>query len=288
MPERARRTAAEVRLQRQLKVAKRPRRRVPRQRFPRGIQRDYARALIRVVKLTEKALQPLLDELPQLLERASADRVDAQRQDVGEGRRVRELVKQIREGLDRALTDHELDALMDRLSRRVESFNRRELSKQLGAALGVNVFLDDKGLMAIVEGFAAENAALAKDLPAKIIGEIERMSTRAITNGTLHRDLAKQIRERLNIGKRRAKLIARDQVGKLYGQINATRQKNIGVTHFIWRTANDERVRDEHQALNGRRFTYSSPPSEGLPGEPIQCRCYAEPDVSNILGQVDT
>jgi SPP1 gp7 family putative phage head morphogenesis protein len=45
----------------------------------------------------------------------------------------------------------------------------------------------------------------------------------------------------------------------------------------------DERVRDEHEGLDGEQFDYDDLPSEGLPGEPIQCRCYAEPVLSAIL-----
>ena len=36
------------------------------------------------------------------------------------------------------------------------------------------------------------------------------------------------------------------------------------------RTAGDERVREEHDALNGQTFEYVDPPSEGLPALPHQ------------------
>lgn len=66
----------------------------------------------------------------------------------------------------------------------------------------------------------------------------------------------------------------------------------MGVTGYIWRTANDNRVRDNHGDLDGQRFTWDDPPmgggtSEDEPGHSgsgIQCRCYAEPDLSPLLG----
>ncbi len=88
-------------------------------------------------------------------------------------------------------------------------------------------------------------------------------------------------------GERRSKLIARDQVGKLYGQLNASRQKDIGVEKFTWRTVGDERVRDEHEALDGEVFSYDDPPEEGLPGEEVLCRCSAEPLFSDLLAAAD-
>jgi SPP1 gp7 family putative phage head morphogenesis protein len=85
------------------------------------------------------------------------------------------------------------------------------------------------------------------------------------------------LRKQFDFTRNRARLIARDQVGKLYGQINAARQQAIGVTHFVWQTSNDERVRDEHEERNGKTYSYANPPDGELPGQPIQCRCVANP-----------
>ncbi len=41
--------------------------------------------------------------------------------------------------------------------------------------------------------------------------------------------------------------------------------------------AGDERVRPSHEALDGTRQRWDDPPAEGHPGEPINCRCIAEP-----------
>ncbi|WP_332687552.1 hypothetical protein [Devosia sp.] len=36
--------------------------------------------------------------------------------------------------------------------------------------------------------------------------------------------------------------------------------------HYTWRTAGDDRVRGGHAALNGRVFSWASPPGHGHPG----------------------
>jgi hypothetical protein len=46
-------------------------------------------------------------------------------------------------------------------------------------------------------------------------------------------------------------------------------------------------VRPEHVILHGNIFSYAEPPSEGLPGEPIMCRCSANPVFADILAQLD-
>jgi SPP1 gp7 family putative phage head morphogenesis protein len=117
--------------------------------------------------------------------------------------------------------------------------------------------------------------------------DIDKIVTRAIASGSPIGDLQGDISERFGVAERHARLIARDQVGKLYGQINQARQTALGIDEFEWATVGDERVRDEHEALNGRRFRWDDPPAEGIPGEPIQCRCSAQPVLDNLLDLLD-
>ena len=93
--------------------------------------------------------------------------------------------------------------------------------------------------------------------------------------------IAKRWRERglpLKFGtiEGRAKVIARDQVGKLNGQLTQARQQALGITEYVWRTSRDQRVRDAHADRDGRRFRWSTAPADGHPGHPVQCRCVAE------------
>jgi hypothetical protein len=48
-------------------------------------------------------------------------------------------------------------------------------------------------------------------------------------------------------------------------------------SHYTWRTAGDDKVRDAHAALAGQVFSWSSPPPGGHPGTEHNCRCWAEP-----------
>jgi SPP1 gp7 family putative phage head morphogenesis protein len=58
------------------------------------------------------------------------------------------------------------------------------------------------------------------------------------------------------------------------------RHKAAGFTKYQWTTSGDERVREEHVDLDGNIYRYDEPTDEqdGLqPGQPINCRCLAEP-----------
>lgn len=294
---RAERTAA-ILLARRATLQKRRRRtRLPRQIPPRPLEREYAKELVGIVALVKRELGPLLAALPSLTAQAAAERehadshVDhklvASRADEGEGRRAQELIDETAERLRRAIKPEVLETFARRVGERVSDYQRVQLDRQVKAALGADVFIADRKLRARLDGFAAENVALIKDLPPKIIGDVEKATTRAIQNGTLHRDLATELNEKFGFGENRAKLIARDQVGRLYAQVNHDRQRELGIERFRWVTVHDERVRDEHAELDGQIFRYDDPPSEGLPGEPIQCRCIAEPIFDELLSAVE-
>lgn len=87
--------------------------------------------------------------------------------------------------------------------------------------------------------------------------------------------MARRLRERVQVSRSRATLIARNEIGTASSYAAKESQKEAGVTHYIWRSASDKRVRPEHRARNGKTFAWSDPPPDGHPGEPINCRCVA-------------
>lgn len=255
------------------------RRRIPRQRPPKNTERAYTKALLGITDKVEVALQPLLDALPGLVASAAADRP---RFDAGEGRRVSALLEQAGTALATTLNTTSLERLAAQFAAQTATHQRLQMSRQVRAGLGADVFIGDTGLAAAAEAFTAENVALIKSMPPKTFAEIEGIVTRGVQSGRLHKDIASDIEARFMTGRNRARLIARDQVGKYYGKVNEVRQRTMGITHFIWRTAGDERVRDEHAPRNGVTYSWANAP-EGGPGQPINCRCYPEPVLDPLL-----
>lgn len=258
------------------------RRRLPKQHPPRTIEREYAASLLRVVDRMMQSFDTLKLELPSLLDsNATAHRMDA-----GEGRKLRELVDEARRKMSTNVIPG-LDQLAHSFANRTAGYNKVQLNRQVRAALGVDVFIADRKLQMMVENFVNSNVGLIRKLSDEMSGRIETSVLRAVQTATPWNEYAQQLQDEFGFAESRAKLIARDQIGKFYGQTNATRQQELGVTKFVWRTSEDERVRPEHEELDGETFSYDDPPSEGLPGEPIQCRCTAEPDFSFIYDQIE-
>ena len=211
----------------------------------------------------------------------------ARRMDAGEGMRARALVEGAKQRLQDMIHPSQIETLAQKFAAQTSSANSAQLKRQARAALGIDIATVDKRVPALIEHYVAENVSLIESLGNNSMDEVSKMVTRALTSGTRHEELADDIEDRFGISERHARLIARDQIGKLNGQLNAARHQELGIESFIWDTAGDERVRPEHEALQGQEFTYEDPPSEGLPGTPISCRCGATPVFTAILDEAD-
>lgn len=138
------------------------------------------------------------------------------------------------------------------------------------------VRLHGLGIDAKVAEARAANIALIKKTSRDLISQIGGVLGSPDIAGMRVEDVAKLIKERAGVSESRAILIARDQTLKLNGDVNQIRQTEAGVTEFEWSTSEDERVREEHEALDGQTFTWAEgAPEEGFPGQPVQCRCCA-------------
>lgn len=274
-----------LRARQALHLPSKRRRRIARQIYPRLIELEYAKRLIAITDLIKPAFAPFLAQLPGLM--ATHARERAPRTDAGETKTTRLLVEQARQNMDRAFDRSGINKLAREFAQRTSTANRIQLGDQLSSALGSNIYMSDARIAPIIDGFVDTNAALVTNIGQETASKIERETLQAFQDGTLHTDLAARLEDVLGFSEDRAKLVARDQIGKLYGQVNATRQREVGITRFTWRTVGDERVREEHEDRDGEVYSYDDPPDGELPGEPIQCRCTADPVFDDILDGTD-
>jgi SPP1 gp7 family putative phage head morphogenesis protein len=296
-----------VRLARAMGTAT-PRRRMPRQQYPHLVEVEYGRMLRGVVAAARDAVAPLLAQLPHLT------RIEAVAMIEGARRRVAAMVPRLVPTVARFATrtvDHQA-AQLDAQCRAVLGIGIDMLGIAKHTAVPASVHMDaaDPDILAVgwtrvtwrmdarvraqtvderVQGFITENVALIKSLGDTPLEEIEALVTRAFAAGARHETLASDIVARFGVAEDRAKLIARDQIGKLNGRISSDRHQRMGLRRFIWRDVGDSRVRPAHRKLAAGNavYEYANPPSEGLPGEPIQCRCHDEPIFDDVLDELD-
>jgi SPP1 gp7 family putative phage head morphogenesis protein len=178
----------------------------------------------------------------------------------------------------------------------VVRWNRRKYDTPLGQALGLTAITDAMALRLdaidpdlesrVLEQWTRENVALIKGVSQDQISRVVAAVARAERESTRARELEIQIASIVEGGIGRARVIARDQIGKFNGSLDRLKQTDAGIDGYVWRTSQDERVRPRHRALDGQRFAWAQPPTEGHPGQPVQCRCQPEPDLSDLLGDL--
>jgi SPP1 gp7 family putative phage head morphogenesis protein len=244
-----------IRLLRSIGIKPR-RRKLPRQIHPTHIATDYFKAIRRYLDLARSMLTAdLFPRLPAMLEDAKRARDDSMRMDRG---------KDVNDEIDRIAAKYfdninvaDIERLATETAQNLSAFQRQQLNRQITAAMGVNVLSVEPNLAPRVAAFTAENVALIKSIPTQYFSDVEKRVTAAMRAGTLWPDLAKELQDRYDVSESKAALIARDQAGKFYGELNEARQTALGVEKFIWRTAHDERVRPEHEDLDGETFDWN-------------------------------
>jgi SPP1 gp7 family putative phage head morphogenesis protein len=290
-------------------VARRGRgRRVPRQQQPDAIRLEYFKAITpatcdlartvfervaqdRVIQLLRqvRARQGLMDAADDPRDR-ELRRQRAQAGNVGRALRAGE-----EEGLEagrlidlaaRRFTDvfrpRDLYAVAAEFGERTSRFNKQQLGAQVHAAIGVPLSAIEKPVRDRLDEFAARNVDLIKTVPDRYFDSLRQTVLEAFRVGDPPASMAADLADRYEISKSDALRIARDQIGKLNGQVNQDRQRSMGLDSYIWRGVQDNRERDEHLEREGLLFSWDDPPPDGHPGEPIQCRCSPEPNFAAL------
>lgn len=256
----------------------RRRAKLPRKHPPKMLELDYAAKIMPLLELAKRQLLAKVGQmLPHLAAEGAAARADSVSDDFNAA------ADAVSKTFFANLNVEEIKRIAADIAAKTAANEKAQNSAQIKAAFGVDVIGNDLNVAGRVSTFVAENVALIKSIPSQFFADVEKHVTRAVSQGQSAEQLAKTIEARFGVAADRAKFIARDQTNKFFGQVAEARQTAMGVTHYIWRTANDERVRDEHAAREGERFAWDDPPEGGNPGEDFQCRCVAEPDLTPLL-----
>ncbi len=246
--------------------------------YPAGVERDYA------ARLTALAAEVVEVVEPAVL-RALGYRADIADPSIDTGW-YDGLVQALQSATGLSpVQDQVLGPLVNEFARRTTAFNKQQFHAVLRSAYGVNVLATDPELRSMARVWEAENLDLIKSLPTKYVDQLRGQVTVAVQSGKSLRDVAKVVQKAGKATKARAELIARDQIGKLNGDITQARQQAIGVEEYRWRGVLDGRERSEHVAREGKTYRWDKPPEDGHPGQPIRCRCSAEavlPDLDDL------
>ena len=255
--------------------------------FPLNAEKQYAENILRIVNVVAQATKDILfPSLPMLTAQAQATRGDSWADD------VETLTKRIKLRVDQEIQNEGSYAELAATS--VADFNQKQWKALVKESIGIDIFTHEPWLNDHLKSWAKENADLIVTLEDDAIKQVSRWTQKGIREGWRHEDIAKNIEERFDVSRSRAKFIARDQTAKLNADITKARQTQVGVKKYVWRDSRDERVRGNpggkypnakpsHWDRNGQTFSWDKPPEGGHPGQTYNCRCTAEPDLKGLL-----
>ena len=255
---------------------------------PKQLERSYQRELLRMIKTYRLAVKNILyPKLPAIMEEASSLRPGQKMDSAGDAaKKAKALLKTAKDQVSQVYSPEEVARIARKKGIEVADFNQEIADRNLKRVAGVDIYQDQPWLAGEVSLFTEQNVNLIQSIPDTAFSQVEDVVNRAIQQGLRAEDIEDEIEERFDVSESRARLIARDQVNKLNGQITMLRQTDLGVEKYIWRTSLDERVRDSHREKEGKVFRWDDPPEDtGHPGEDIQCRCTAEAVLDDLLDE---
>lgn len=178
----------------------------------------------------------------------------------------------------------------------VEKLHRQAWAQNVLAATSIDLttILSPFDTAETVEAVVQRNAALVRNVSDATKGRIADIVFRGVQQRMPARDVAKLIREAVDIERKRALRIAADQTTKLYAALDRARQEEAGIDHFIWRHSRKAKPRKEHVARDGVLFKWRAetkgpgrnPPAPGdFPGEQPYCGCQPEAVILDPSGK---
>lgn len=198
-----------------------------------------------------------------------------------------------------------LDRPAEKAARATASGHATAEKRVVKQVLGVQPELAEPWLRPMLDSFVRQNARLVGKVGEQFYDRLEQRIGDGVRRGRRAESLRKEIAkdfvelEGLSVQQalRRAKGIARDQIGSFTGELSRIRQTQLGITRYVWRTSKDERVRDSHEEREGKVFEWGRDIQEqleeqglkvddvdGHPGAPFNCRCTPEPVLEDLLG----
>lgn len=184
-------------------------------------------------------------------------------------------------------------------------FSEKEFQKIIEKGIHVNLPVSASWWDGMKQSWAEDNYTLITSNAKNYISKINTLTEQAIINGLSPMKLKEEIKKATEgLSDKHCKLLARDQMGKLNGQITEAQMTEVGLNMYVWSTSYDDRVRDSHAIMEGllcrwddasvcsydNGKTWVSRPGGAIdlhPGQDIQCRCVALAFYPELISEME-
>ena len=242
-------------------------------KYPLHLEKEYERQLkryARQLKLIEKEEISYIKSLLELY------RVDSESRQDGIVDDVTRMANRIKNKFYSFFSESRILSDVRGMLNKINVFNKKQADNSF-KGFAVDVFTREPDIREAANIWTSENVKLIKSLVDTDVDRLASIVLNGVQNGTPTKQVAEEIQKLTGTTTKRAQLIAVDQIGKLNGALTRQRQLAAGITHFKWQTMQDSRVREEHSERNQKIYPWAYQFSDGYPGQPIRCRCVAQP-----------
>ena len=262
--------------------------------YPHSPEREYQRVMRAYIKMFNDSLKK---HLPEVLEAYRININNDSRFDSfgGFSNDVNRILREISKELEQKIHRFGIQKFIEKIGESTQKLSLREWKRTVKDSLGIDL-LDDyyngSFYAEYLRKWVDDNVLRIKSIDKDCLGEMHDIILDGYLNGKSIRDLKRDIQDAYGVNKRKAELLARDQVGFLNAEITKAQQKDAGCNRYRWSDSHDSRVRECHHALNNTIQSWDDPPemwyttkSRGVvytgrrchPGEDYCCRCVAIP-----------
>ena len=268
---------------------------IPRKKpiYPISAERELARVYLSIANGIIKMSKPYIDRIAAVYGVWADEnvRVDA-RISIQDG--ISEIMEEYGDAMSAGMDFGEISKLTERAAKVARGASLRDWRATVKDSLDLMIDTPfyEETTEDLVTKFVYENVSYIQSYPQELLGKIQEVIEWGYNT---HQPLVNVYRRLEKItGDTRAhvRMVARDQMGTLTCQLTRKEHESLGVTHYIWVTRRDNRVRECHRELDGKMFSWDNPPamwyetkSRGIvytgrychPGQDYCCRCMAKP-----------
>lgn len=228
----------------------------------------YATAYAPVVKEWEQGLAALTAEYERSLSQLTTDAAPE----------LSGVITSIEAGI--SVLSISLRLRLERWAQRIEAAHRRKWNATVKQSTGLDVsmLVGPADMRVPLSTVIERNVQLVRSVSDQTRARISDTVFRGLAEKKPVREVAKEIREDIGMGRARALRIASDQTSKASETLNEERRTEAGISTWEWVSSHKRHPRPEHAARDGKRYDDDAkdgqykPPLD-RPGQLINCAC---------------
>lgn len=158
------------------------------------------------------------------------------------------------------------------------------LTKSISQVIGLDIKTTQAQKLKISEEFTNNMKLFIKDFANNEIVKLREQVEQSAFSGVRAESLQRTIEKSFGVSQNKSLFLAKQEIGLFTSFYKEAKYKELGITKYRWSTSRDVRVREDHQDLNNKIFSFNNPPivnkqtgKRANPSQDFGCRCVAIP-----------